>query len=926
MSGARTQAHAGRSCYRLAPGCHSPLPHVTCSADQAGAPVGGAHDRQRQAAPSQQAAARAGAVGSSSGTLAAAGWPASASRRLLPPPFPFFLPASSTSLAAPPPPPPPPPPACLPACVAQVLELLTQSVLPAMSLVPGNAGGWGWAVAVAVGNSYVDNLGKAGIKEVSEGAGKSGLHSHSKASACSVERCQACSAHDPCHASLRLSDPLSSPHPPPPRCATPSSSTATTSPCWRCCTRWSPPGRATCDKRWTGRGVCVQGRAPLCQPRKRSLPATGHAAGQGSKHRRDDEVPPAAALTPPACRPPSPCTARHLRPELPVPQPHPQAAPTHLGSHAAALWCVRARARRCVHAQQPFTIINHLCRQQSCDRAHPPCRASPTPHPCLAPCLPASLLPDADATRLSAVPSGGVLVLCQHLVLYYRQGQATGVVLHPSALPPAAAPPPLRFDVHAMAEAGGPGPAAAQYAEKHALDVHPVSGGEGESDAGAVVVHVGCAGGARGAVAWTAQALAACGAASATREPTAHPPALQQETLPAAVQFCDGSQAAELKVTADGSCVAWLAPDSAMLCLRSGQLLQLAVLQQPGTGGDRRLAVARAGAAPPASRACSLTGDGGAVLQGGERHAALLFLGSAAGDSLLVSAATPAAAVKPAAGTKRPDSQEVGEAEGGGKGAATEQAASKRMRLESIEEVAGGAGGAGGEGAGQQQQQQQQPVPGAAHHVAVPAAAAQQQQQGGVQPPAPAAAAAAAGGYDSEDEEALIYGTALIAPAGAAPPGAATATAAPAAPPQQLRRYQLRVLDSLANIGPVRDFAIADAGEHGGGGGGGARSLHACLTVHHAAPALCSVGWPLHSWQQHLPPSPPPRCGSRRRRRRRAALPGGLQRRGKGRHADRAAAQRAARRHHRGPAARWVGGWVGGWHVALPTTTDPSTF
>ena len=54
------------------------------------------------------------------------------------------------------------------------------------------------------------------------------------------------------------------------------------------------------------------------------------------------------------------------------------------------------------------------------------------------------------------------------------QGMQSGVVLHPSALPPAAPPPPLLFNATAMAEAGGPGPVAAQYAQKHAMDVHPV--------------------------------------------------------------------------------------------------------------------------------------------------------------------------------------------------------------------------------------------------------------------------------------------------------------------------------------------------------------------------------------------------------------------------------------------------------------------
>lgn len=93
-----------------------------------------------------------------------------------------------------------------------------------------------------------------------------------------------------------------------------------------------------------------------------------------------------------------------------------------------------------------------------------PCPASPAP-----PLV-------ADSSRLSAAPCGGVLVLTQHLVLFYRQGQQTGVVLHPSALPPRAPPPQLNlFDARAMQAAGGPGPAAALYARDHATDVFPVS-------------------------------------------------------------------------------------------------------------------------------------------------------------------------------------------------------------------------------------------------------------------------------------------------------------------------------------------------------------------------------------------------------------------------------------------------------------------
>ncbi|KAL4424540.1 hypothetical protein ABPG77_010120 [Micractinium sp. CCAP 211/92] len=354
----------------------------------------------------------------------------------------------------------------------------------------------------------------------------------------------------------------------------------------------------------------------------------------------------------------------------------------------------------------------------------------------------------SDASRLSAAPCGGVLVLAQHLVLYYRQGQQAGVVLHPSVLPPRAPPQQLNlFDARAMQAAGGPGPAAAQYAREHAMDVFP-------------------------------------------------------ETVPSAVQFCDSSQAGELRATADGASVCWLSRDTAVLCLRSGQLLQLTVVPKPG-GGGRALAVGRAGAAPQASCCCCLTQDAG------QQQAALLFLGSAAGDSLLVSAT-------PSAGTKRqaeacaaaPASAEVGPEDHGRQEA-------KRLRLESMEEVAAGEGTAAAAAAGQEQsadsaQQAQQ------HQQQ------QQQQQQQTEGPAQAGGAAAAD-YDSEDEEAMIYGTALIAPAAAAAAtvpgageagtaGAAGATAAAAPAVEQQLRYQMRVLDSLANIGPVRDVAIADPG------------------------------------------------------------------------------------------------------------------
>lgn len=146
------------------------------------------------------------------------------------------------------------------------------------------------------------------------------------------------------------------------------------------------------------------------------------------------------------------------------------------------------------------------------------------------------------------------------------------------------------------------------------------------------------------------------------------------------------------------------------------------------------------------------------------------------------------------------------------------------MRLESVEDVVVmGSGLAGTEG-----------ILAAAAEAAAEAAAAagRQAEQEAVDAAAAVAAAQqggqqgaeAAGDYDSEDEEAMIYGTALIAPA--APAAAPTAGGGggtgggpgagqlPGAAPQ-LQRYQLKVLDSLANIGPVRDFTIAEPGAAG---------------------------------------------------------------------------------------------------------------
>lgn len=266
-----------------------------------------------------------------------------------------------------------------------------------------------------------------------------------------------------------------------------------------------------------------------------------------------------------------------------------------------------------------------------------------------------------------------------------------------------------------------------------------------------------------------------------------------QETVPAAVRFCDASQAAALKVTADGASVCWLSPESALLCLRSGQLLQLALLPQQAGGSARHLAVARAGAAQHPSCCCSLSGahraphmpgSAAAAAAGQAPQPALVFLGSAAGDSLLVRA-TPAAA----AGTKRPAEAATGAA--GEEDGTADEPASKRLRLEGIE------------------------VGSAAAAVEATAAAAAA-AQGAAAAAAEARAAAGGGpaGSDSEDEEALIYGTALYSSAAGVAPAAAAAVPTPS---WQLQRYQLKVLDSLANIGPLRDFAVAEPAAGAGG-------------------------------------------------------------------------------------------------------------
>lgn len=187
----------------------------------------------------------------------------------------------------------------------------------------------------------------------------------------------------------------------------------------------------------------------------------------------------------------------------------------------------------------------------------------------------------SDAYRLIACPSGGALVLCSTCILYYAQGQQTGVVLHSAALPARQPPPPLVFDLTKEA----PGEAAAKYAREHAIELNP-------SAASSVLA------------------------------------------------FCDTSPAG-WNLECDAAHGTWLSRSTALLGLKTGQLLLVEVARQGG--GSVKLRVAKAGAAPVASAMAGLSPS-------------LVFIGSVAGDSLLVGCSLSGAHHQPlAVNTSIPD-------------------------------------------------------------------------------------------------------------------------------------------------------------------------------------------------------------------------------------------------------------------------------
>ena len=75
----------------------------------------------------------------------------------------------------------------------------------------------------------------------------------------------------------------------------------------------------------------------------------------------------------------------------------------------------------------------------------------------------------SDAHRLTAVPSGGVLIITSTCILYYNQGVKSGIVLNTMAIPSEEVPPPLGFDLAKET----PDEAAAQYARKYGTKLHP---------------------------------------------------------------------------------------------------------------------------------------------------------------------------------------------------------------------------------------------------------------------------------------------------------------------------------------------------------------------------------------------------------------------------------------------------------------------
>jgi cleavage and polyadenylation specificity factor subunit 1 len=189
-------------------------------------------------------------------------------------------------------------------------------------------------------------------------------------------------------------------------------------------------------------------------------------------------------------------------------------------------------------------------------------------------------------------------------------------------------------------------------------------------------------------------------AATAARYAAAHAGELHPAAAPAALAYCDVSLAS-WNLELDGASAAWTGPATALLGLRGGALLALEL--GPRGGGGAALRAARAGAAPPAACMVALAPN-------------LVFLGSLAGDSLLLGVA-PRAAAAPAAPAGEPGAKRRRLASGD-----ADRAAAGAPAASGAEGAADGAEGAASDGEGGASEEDEEALYGAA--LAAPGAAA----------------------------------------------------------------------------------------------------------------------------------------------------------------------------------------------------------
>lgn len=202
----------------------------------------------------------------------------------------------------------------------------------------------------------------------------------------------------------------------------------------------------------------------------------------------------------------------------------------------------------------------------------------------------------SDAFRLSAAPCGGVLVFTTAMVLYYTQGHQSGVVVNSVVLPPPLPPPPLQFNPQIEA----PNVTASKYGQEHPFDVYP-------------------------------------------------------DTAPEALKYCDSTSFSGLKLALDGCHCVWLDVTTALLGLRSGQLVLLQLSERITGATGRSISLSVTGVAPVAS--CLAVFPSSKALK---EEARKVFLGSVVGDSLLLEAAFGGGSRNSSNGVTREENREDG--------------------------------------------------------------------------------------------------------------------------------------------------------------------------------------------------------------------------------------------------------------------------